>query len=72
MAAFVSGHCHLRRFIDYEFLTSNGIGIGDIELIFILQLCTSIKFVATTVLIAAGLGILSLRSRYQALPLFPT
>ena len=54
-----------------SFLTSNGIGIGDIELIFILQLCTSIKFVATTVLIAAGLGILSLRSRYQALPFVP-
>ena len=56
MAAFVSGHCILGGLLIMSFLTSNGIGIGDIELIFILQLCTSIKFVATTVLIAVWSG----------------
>lgn len=52
-------------------LTKNGIGIGDIEFIAMLQLATSLYFVATTVLIAAGLGIIKLQNQNKSLPFVP-
>ena len=54
-----------------SYLTGNGIGIGDIEFIAMLQLTTSLYFVATTILIAAGLGIIKLQNQNESLPFVP-